>query len=107
MSWTTHHFPRLGLPACAGVYVVYIGGRPVYVGQSKNIANRFYDHNLRFGYGRNIHTPWCEVPDSTEVLVKVKKSRRLGDWAMWEIRLIAKLNPIYNSQYRKRAKDAA
>lgn len=87
------------IPSEAGVYVIYIGGRLVYVGQSVNVRSRIAGHRFRYGYGRNIHTPWMEVADTTPVTVKVKRSRRLGDWAMWEIRLIARLRPECNTHH--------
>lgn len=90
------------LPRVAGVYAVYFDGRLVYVGQSADIANRFSEHKFRHGYGPVIHTPWCDVPNTTRITVKVKPSRRLGDWAMWEIRLIRRLKPLYNQHYRRR-----
>lgn len=102
MSWTTYQFPLRNLPTCAGVYVVFFDGIAVYVGQSRNVANRFYDHSLRYGYAKNIHTPWCDLPSTTRVTVKVKRSRRYGDWAMDELRLIARIQPIYNSQHKAR-----
>ena len=93
------------MPAAAGVYAIYIGGELVYVGQSVDVQNRFHGHNLRFGYSPCILTPWGEYPINTPITVKVKLSRRRGDWAMWEIRLIHRLRPIFNRQYlgRRRA----
>jgi len=93
------------LPAGAGVYVIYIAGVPVYVGQSVDIRNRFNGHNFRFGYSPCIHTPWGDYPQGTPIIAKIKLSRRLGDWAMWEIRLISRLRPAFNRHFngRKRA----
>lgn len=95
---------RWSIPAAPGVYVICFDGRPVYVGQSVNVKARINGHKFRHGYGRNIHTPWIELADSVPVTVKVKISRRLGDWAMWEIRLISRLQPAYNTHHlRQRA----
>jgi len=93
---------RKPLPRVAGVYVIYVGKAAVYVGQSVNVANRLAAHNIRFGYGRHIHTPWGDVPDNYPITAKVKLSRRMGDWAMWEIRLIARLKPQFNTHHLKR-----
>jgi len=104
--WTEYKMPSLGgrvkLPKAAGVYVIYFDGRPVYVGQSFSVAGRIPGHRFRYGYARNIYTPWGVIPDSINVTVKVKLSRRLGDWAMWEIRLIARLQPEFNQQHLSR-----
>ena len=102
-SWTMFRVlpERERLPRCAGAYAIYFDGRLVYIGQSCDIANRFSEHCFRYGYGRHIVTPWGEVPESTTITVKVKRSRRLGDWAMWEIRLIARLRPVFNSHHKR------
>lgn len=106
MNWTSHVFPRLALPRCAGVYAVYFDNELVYIGQSWNVAARFSEHSIRYGYGRNIITPWIDLPDHTEVKVKVKRTRRLGDWAMDEIRLINRLRPQFNRQHKSGRKRA-
>lgn len=36
------------------------------------------------------------------VVLKIKRSRRRGDWAMQEIRLIHRLRPEFNSQHKGR-----
>jgi hypothetical protein len=93
---------RTRLPRFAGAYALYIDGRLVYVGQSCDIANRFSEHAIRLGYAKNIHTPWGTFPDTTAIVLKVKRSRVLGDWAMWEIRLIRRLRPQFNDRLRGR-----
>lgn len=93
---------RLSIPARPGVYVIYFDGRPVYVGQSANLRARVSGHRIRHGYGKTIHTPWEELPHTAAVTVKVKCSRRIGDWAMWEIRLIARLRPEFNVHHQCR-----
>lgn len=90
------------LPRIAGVYAVYVGGELVYVGQSGNIANRFSEHNFRYGYGKNIITPWGNYPQDTPMVLKIKRSVRRGDYAMWEIRLIHRLQPCFNKMHRGR-----
>lgn len=105
-NWVTYDlFPRHGLvqlPHCAGVYAIYFDDELIYVGSSTDISNRFCLHKFRYGYARNIHTPWGEVCDEVKVTVKVKRSRRLGDWAMSEIRLITRLKPRFNRQHCRR-----
>lgn len=87
---------RASLPRFAGVYAIYFDDRLVYIGSSVDIANRFSEHKIRYGYGKNIITPWCDVPAETSIVLKVKRSIRRGDWAMWEIRLIQRLRPECN-----------
>jgi len=96
------HVGRLSIPPAPGVYVIYFDGTPVYVGQSANVKARLGSYKFRYGYARNIHTPWMELADSVAVTVKVKCSRRMGDWAMWEIRLISRLQPEFNTHHLRR-----
>ena len=93
---------RGALPRLAGVYAVYFDEQLVYIGSSVDIANRFSEHKIRYGYAKNIITPWCTVPASTSITIKVKRSRVRGDWAAWEIRLIHRLRPEFNRQHRGR-----
>ncbi len=86
-------------PNLPGVYVIYFGDELVYIGQSNNIRARFARHNIRYGYAQNIITPWGDVPESVGVFAKIKPSKRLGDWAMWEIRLIHRLQPRLNKTF--------
>ena len=104
MNWMQYKIlpDRDQLPRSAGVYAIYFNGRLVYVGQSCDIANRFSEHRFRYSYANTISTPWTELPSDAVITVKVKASRRLGDWAMWEIRLIARLRPLYNRQHKRR-----
>lgn len=99
-------FPKKGaLPSKPCVYAVYFDDVLVYVGQSNSLSNRFSGHAFRFGYGKNIHTPWEDLPQKTRIDIKAKFSERLGDWAMWEIRLIRKLKPIYNTHHKQNRKE--
>lgn len=87
------------IPVLPGVYAIYLGDELVYIGQSNNLRVRFARHNIRHGYAKNIITPWGDVPASVGVTVKIKPSVRLGDWAMWEIRLIHRLQPRFNKTF--------
>jgi hypothetical protein len=80
-------------PPSPGCYVVYCDGKPVYIGQTTNLENRLYSYNFRYGYGGGILTPWnaCQ-----KLLVKYRPSKKYGDWAMIELRLIKRLQPIFN-----------
>lgn len=106
MGWKTYQLLACikteKLPRAAGVYAIYFDETLVYIGQSCNVANRLASHNFRYGYGRNIITPWGDIPDEMLVTVKVGASRRMGDWAMREIRLINRLKPQFNTHHLNR-----
>lgn len=92
---------RIVLPNKPCVYAVYFDDDLVYIGQTNRLSNRFSGHAFRYGYGKNIITPWCDCSDNTRIDIKAKFSVRLGDWAMWEIRLIHRLQPKFNIHHRK------
>lgn len=94
--------PKSSLPDRPCVYAVYFGCDLVYIGQTNRLCNRFAEHKFRRGYANEIITPWCELPGDTQVTIKAKFSERYGDWAMWEIRLIHRLKPIFNFHHKKR-----
>lgn len=104
--WLNFNVMGRDLPVVAGTYVIYFDGDLVYVGSSRNVRNRFSEHKFRPGFARNIITPWQDVPDTTKITIKVKPSRRLGDWAMDEIRLIHRLRPLFNTHHMGRKKAA-
>lgn len=66
-------------PVEPGCYAVYFDGELVYVGSSRNLRTRV----------RRCFT-------SDRVYLKVKASRRMGDWLMREWRLIRRLQPRDN-----------
>jgi hypothetical protein len=74
-------------PTAAGVYVLYRGAEAVYVGQSCNIRHRLRRHFNSRESGAQPSWETC----------KFKLSKRMGDWAMWEIRLIHRLKPVGNT----------
>ena len=94
------------LPIGAAVYVVLIDGIAVYVGQSQRLRARFYEHRFRHGYAKDIITPWGDFDSEQSIIVKCKESKKIGDWAMWEIRLIHKLKPTFNKTHLKLRKIA-
>lgn len=95
------HLPQF--PACGAVYVVFFDGLPVYVGQSSNLRRRFFRHQIRYGYGKFTMTPWGHIPDTVKITAKAKFSVRYGDWAMWELRLIKRLRPRFNTAHNRDA----
>jgi excinuclease UvrABC nuclease subunit len=82
------------LPAVPAVYAVTLNGRVVYVGQSTNLFKRFNAYRMRMAYGEGTLTPWGQVVGI--VAMKYSRSRRFGDWAMRELRLIRRLRPEWN-----------
>lgn len=78
-----------------GVYAIYVDGELVYIGQSVNIRNRLKMHNIRYSYGNSIIVPWGDGRCKT-CHVKVSYSKKYGDWAMRELRLIKRLKPKFN-----------
>ena len=82
------------------VYCVKIDGIVVYVGSTRRFRSRFYEHKFRYSYGKTVILPWCEINVGQTLTVKIKQSRKYGDWAMDEIRLIRKLKPIYNKAHK-------
>src|SRR5690349_19063400 len=95
------------VPAKPGVYVFYVGGEVSYVGQSANLRNRISQHNVRPGFARNTITPWGTFPDTVSVGLKIRVSRRFGDWAMWELRLIKRLRPLFNGTFVNKRRNEA
>jgi excinuclease UvrABC nuclease subunit len=88
------------LPNTPSVYCLIINNRTVYVGSTRRLKSRFYEHKIRYGYFKNIHFPWCDIPDTSTVILKYKKSLTYGDWVMDEMRLIKKLKPIFNVAHK-------
>lgn len=99
-------FGYADIPAEPGVYVILCGEDVLYVGQSKNLRVRIPHHRISRGYAKNIRTPWGEYQDNPPIRCKVKTSRRLGDWALLEIRLIHRLRPLFNSTYQPKREAA-
>lgn len=81
------------IPARGGVYVIYINDRIAYIGQTGNLRARIRSHQFRPTYGNSMHTPWGYFD---VVYGKIKISKRFGDWAMDELRLIRRLQPPIN-----------
>lgn len=102
MSWEKRDLPARALPNVPAVYAVFIDGSLVYVGQTVDLRNRFSEHNIRYGYARILITPWCDVPETAVLSLRFSRSRKYGDWAMRELRLIRRLKPRFNQRGRGR-----
>lgn len=82
------------LPEVAACYVIYIEGELAYIGSTQNLRARFRKHGINFArYSNNIETPWGRCQ---RISAKIKVSRKYGDWAMDELRLIRRLQPRLN-----------
>jgi len=92
-------------PNTPAVYVIYLDGAPVYVGQTTRLRTRLEQHKFNWSYAGSLITPWGRFHGDTKILCKYRLSRRMGDWLMWELRLIWKLQPRYN--IRSKVKVAA
>lgn len=105
--WKTYEiFPKKpqALPKFAGVYVVFLNDQLSYIGSSIDVAKRFNNYGFRSRDGVARYSqprfPWAPVSETTRISVKVKRSKRFGDWAMREIRLIDRLRPRFNCQHK-------
>jgi excinuclease UvrABC nuclease subunit len=95
VNWKTCAIEEL--PDTAGCYAIYCDGHLVYVGQSTNVRQRIAAHRIgRARYSNWFTTTWGSF---RSVVVKVRRSHRLGDWLMHEYRLIRRLNPTFNRRY--------
>ena len=78
------------IPAVAGCYAMYnCNGYIKYIGSTTNLRTRLHCH-------------YREAKPTG--LVKISVSRKYGDWAMRELRLIRRLRPSHNKQYNKTKK---
>lgn len=71
------------------VYVVYIDGRVHYAGRTNCLYARMISHAKERGFSFS----------DPRVTVKASLSRRYGEHAMRELRLIAKLSPAGNKNH--------
>ncbi len=96
-NWTEIPKNHVGInrqfPPRPGCYAIYLDGRLVYVGSTQSLRDRLTTYRIREGYGGGYLTPWGQF-DS--VRIKVRRSVRFGDWAMYELRMIRRLKPPLN-----------
>lgn len=106
MAWEKIDFlnERQNMPVVACCYAIYLDGILKYIGSTNNLRNRFSGHAIRYGYAKNIHTPWGDFPSSIIFIIKYKPSTKYGDWLMREARLIKKIKPPFNRKLKGRAK---
>ena len=82
------------------VYCVKLNDEIVYVGSTRRFRTRFYEHKFRYGYAKDVILPWAEISINDTLSVKVSLSKKYGDWAMRELRLIKRLRPIFNIAHK-------
>jgi len=79
---------RGSIPNMPGCYAIYRGRTLVYIGSTQNLNARLENHwrdSKRWG-----------VTPNTPLTIKVRVSRKAGDWLMIEYRLIKRLRPEVN-----------
>lgn len=92
---------RDAIPA-AGCYAIYHDGELVYIGSSARLTNRiatYLNPKPRATRRPVINSGARQRGAVASVVVKVKPSRRAGDWLMREYRLILRLKPRDNRQF--------
>lgn len=106
MPWVSINLmnERTKLPSIPCCYALFFNGKLKYIGSSNNLRNRFSGHSIRYGYSKNIITPWGDFPDKTKIILKYKQTKKYGYWLMLEARLIMRLQPLFNSKLKGRKK---
>jgi hypothetical protein len=93
------------LPHVPAVYAIVLNGRVKYIGQTTNLFKRFNNYKMRDGFGGGAFTPWGQFKG--DLKVRYSGSKRFGDWAMRELRLIRRLRPEWNCVGSSRPRDGA
>lgn len=85
------------IPDQPGVYVIFDGDKVLYVGSSCKMRARLHQHGINWAhYSTCLKTPWGFFRKGN---VKFRPSRKYGDWAMVELRLIRRLRPRHNKRH--------
>lgn len=89
------------VPKGPGCYAVYFGNDLVYVGSSYQVRNRLSGH--RFDSCR--YSAWTQTPwgSAAKVTVKVRATKKYGEWLMLEARLLRRLAPRHNVRGKRGA----
>lgn len=77
------------LPAWPCCYVIYLDGSLTYIGQTDR-----FDFRVRQHVAKGLLKGVCP----SRVTFKIKLCRRYGEWAMTELRLIRRIQPILNTR---------
>jgi excinuclease UvrABC nuclease subunit len=102
MTWESVNLleNRRKLPIVSCCYVIYFDGELKYIGSTNSLRNRFSGHSIRYGYGKELITPWGEFSQDTNIIIKYKPSTKYGDWLMRECRLIKRIQPSFNQKLK-------
>lgn len=73
-------------PCC---YAIYEWGELVYIGKTVNLKSRISMHQ------RRLRVDW-RTPGA--VTIKYRLPKKYGEWAMAELRLLARLKPVLNGR---------
>lgn len=104
MGWASIDFleNQGKLPVISCCYVIYFDGQLKYIGSTNNLRNRFSGHSIRYGYAKNLVTPWGIFDFPLSMVIKYKPSKKYGDWLMLEARLIRRVQPEFNQKLKGR-----
>jgi excinuclease UvrABC nuclease subunit len=93
------------VPKAPGVYAIFKHGRLVYIGQSEILRNRIAAHieALNAAPGSRPGSAVCGI-GFAGVLIKYKVCKQPGEWLSLEYRLIKRLKPKYNTQFKEKEK---
>ena len=82
------------LPVTPAVYAIYANGELVYIGETCNMRSRVHGHGFhlaRYSEACRWRGQWFR-----EITFKIRYSKRFGEEAMAERRLIRRLKPKFN-----------
>jgi hypothetical protein len=104
--WRYANAIQSNIPFDPGVYVVFAHGRPIYIGSASRLRARILNgHRVKsMGFSGWLQTPWgdFQVDKSDGFHIRFSTSRKYGDWAMRELRLIRRLRPAQNKNHKPR-----
>jgi len=98
-GWDSHHAWD-DLPKLPGVYVFMDGSTPLYIGSTCNLRTRLKQHVSNGWHASLYSSGWFDHKQTYlhDFRLKVKISRRWGDWLMWEARLLKKVPTVHNKR---------
>ena len=87
----------------AGVYVVYGNDEIIYIGSSNSIRKRITSYSFNYcKYSCPVKTPWGNY---LKLKLKARYTKKYGEWAMIELRLIRRLQPKHNKTSKGKGKN--
>jgi hypothetical protein len=107
-NWTTAKYGSDqwdSLPKIPACYVLYYDGKLVYVGSTSNLRHRITSYRIRYSYGNSVFIG-SDYNEVSTVTLKYRLTRKYGDWAMIELRLIRKLKPQLNKLHKQERRES-